>query len=188
LSEDFAPDGNQYDLILANAGRLRDDAQFLLDNSRFASAYALAVLSVEEIGRVVLSVWGIGDQLSHLHKQAAVCSVLVALYAMKQFPDVFTGKVAQIPDDMIETITQAFNDSDEGKLLHLIINHTFNKSKQRAMYQDEWPTPVWGHFGELNVQSIFEIGDTAMSACPHEDVVRLGRIIFTGKKSELRIK
>jgi AbiV family abortive infection protein len=42
-------------MILSNAGRLRDGAQFLLDNSRFASAYALAVLSVEEIGRLSLA-------------------------------------------------------------------------------------------------------------------------------------
>jgi AbiV family abortive infection protein len=42
--------------IVANAARLLGDAKLLSDNGRFASAFALAVLGLEELGKVVLAV------------------------------------------------------------------------------------------------------------------------------------
>jgi AbiV family abortive infection protein len=44
-------------LIIANAARLLADAKLLVDHARFASAFALAVLGVEEIGKVALEIW-----------------------------------------------------------------------------------------------------------------------------------
>ena len=44
----------QLSLILGNATRLLDDARLLADNRRYASAFALALLGVEEIGKVLL--------------------------------------------------------------------------------------------------------------------------------------
>jgi AbiV family abortive infection protein len=45
-------------LIMTNAARLLGDAKLLADHNRFASAFALAVLGVEEIGKVILDIWG----------------------------------------------------------------------------------------------------------------------------------
>ena len=39
-------------LIIANSARLLGDAKLLADHGRFASAFALAVLGIEEIGKV----------------------------------------------------------------------------------------------------------------------------------------
>ena len=43
--------------IVDNAKRLLGDAELLDDNGRYASAFALAVLSLEEIGKVILGRW-----------------------------------------------------------------------------------------------------------------------------------
>ena len=43
--------------MVANAARLIGDAKFLSDNLRFASAFALAFLGLEEIGKVILDIW-----------------------------------------------------------------------------------------------------------------------------------
>jgi hypothetical protein len=40
------------------------DAKLLADHKRFASAFALAVLGIEEIGKVVLDLWGRAGPLS----------------------------------------------------------------------------------------------------------------------------
>jgi AbiV family abortive infection protein len=44
--------------IVSNAARLLRDAKLLVDNERYASAFALSVLALEEIGKVVLELWG----------------------------------------------------------------------------------------------------------------------------------
>src|SRR5258705_10391873 len=70
-------------LIMQNAARLLADAKLLADHARFASAFALAVLGVEEIGKVILNVWASAEQFSkpvirrtpHVRKQAAVGSL-----------------------------------------------------------------------------------------------------------------
>ena len=45
-------------LIIANSARLLGDAKLQAEHARFASAFALAVLGVEEIGKVILEIWG----------------------------------------------------------------------------------------------------------------------------------
>jgi len=76
--------------VIANAARLLKDAKLLVDHTRFASAFALAVLGIEEIGKVILDIWGHATLLSkpalrrsaHIRKQAAV-SPLLASYAVR---------------------------------------------------------------------------------------------------------
>jgi AbiV family abortive infection protein len=40
--------------IMLNAQRLHSDAKLLLDNGRYASAVALAVIAIEEVGKLLL--------------------------------------------------------------------------------------------------------------------------------------
>jgi len=47
----------QLELIQLNARRLFKDAELLMDHRRYASAFALAVLSLEEIGKALLKHW-----------------------------------------------------------------------------------------------------------------------------------
>ncbi len=71
------------DPVITNARRLLEDARLLLEHGRFASSLGLAVLSFEETGKFVLSLWSAEDPellrqkgfTYHRLKQAA-CSAL----------------------------------------------------------------------------------------------------------------
>jgi AbiV family abortive infection protein len=77
--------------IFKSAERLFLDAKLLLENDRCASAYSLAVLALEEIGKLLLDIWDASSKSpkkkapSNLHrsKQSAVASLLLADYLVK---------------------------------------------------------------------------------------------------------
>src|ERR1700674_1449807 len=50
--------------ILKNAERLFADAQLLLDHNRCATAFVLAVLCLEEIGKIILDTWDVSSILA----------------------------------------------------------------------------------------------------------------------------
>jgi AbiV family abortive infection protein len=77
--------------ILANAFRLMCDASLLIDNHSYSSAVALAVLSLEEIGKYLLGVWTAEDEKFkydkrrfHQMKQAAIGALFIAEGARKE--------------------------------------------------------------------------------------------------------
>jgi len=88
------------------------DATFLVDHTRFASAFALAVLGVEEIGKVILDIWGSAAPLSkpvvrrtaHIRKQAAVSSLLLGSFAVKEFGTA----VDDANEELVERVAEAF--------------------------------------------------------------------------------
>jgi hypothetical protein len=53
------PKGDDLSRIKRNAKRLLRDAKLLSDNERHASAFALAVLGLEEIGKSILRQWNL---------------------------------------------------------------------------------------------------------------------------------
>jgi AbiV family abortive infection protein len=71
------PKGDDLSRMRRNAKRLLRDAVLLSDNKRYASAFALAVLGLEEIGKVILRRWNLSNS-GHLNKQLAVSSLLMA--------------------------------------------------------------------------------------------------------------
>lgn len=97
--------------VIANAARLLQDAKLLVDHTRFASAFALAVLAVEEIGKVILDIWGrtaplakpVVRRSAHIRKQAAVSSLLLASFAIREFGNVV--------DDANEELVQRVDDA-----------------------------------------------------------------------------
>jgi AbiV len=80
------PKGDDLSRIRRNAKRLLRDAVLLTDNKRHASAFALAVLGLEEIGKVILKRWGLSNNSGHLNKQLAVSSLLMADALIRSFP------------------------------------------------------------------------------------------------------
>jgi AbiV family abortive infection protein len=81
----------QSDPVLANAFRLMHDASLLIDMHRYSSALALAVLSLEEIGKYLLAVWSAEDakftynkHRLHQIKQAAIGALFMAEGARKE--------------------------------------------------------------------------------------------------------
>jgi AbiV family abortive infection protein len=191
MSTPVEGDANEQTLIIENAARLLDDARFLAEKSSFASAYALAVIGVEEIGKAILSAWETvepllkpkGLQTFHLRKQAAVGSVLLALYAVKEFGDVMDGKVP-LTDSIIASTTKAFNESEEGQFFHHIESGTFEKRKHLAIYRDQWLTPGWlnaDQFDQSHVDSILEIARLASVAIADARTMHIGRAIYQSK-------
>jgi AbiV family abortive infection protein len=174
-------------LIMTNAARLLGDAKLLADHNRFASAFALAVLGVEEIGKVILVIWGTGKSLSkpkirkssHLRKQSAVGSVLLASFAVKEFSGIIKAPV--VTDELVEGVARAFHDSLEGRFLGHIATGAVEKTKHLAMYRDEWLTSASLHtdqFVKSDVTGILEFARSAVAALNDARIMRTGRAIY----------
>jgi AbiV family abortive infection protein len=182
-----------HEQIIENAARLLADAKFLAENSRYASAFALAVLGVEEIGKAILKAWSVVEPLPktkgrrslHIEKQTAVGALLVASFAIKNFSDLF---VAEVPmaETFLEDLTKAFNESDEGQLLYHIENRALEKRKHLAMYRDEWLTLGSSNsdqFNDVHVNSILEIATGAANAIADAHIMHVGEIIYRSKST-----
>ena len=94
-------------LVLANATRLLNDARILVAHRSFASAFALAVLAVEEIGKALIEHWSedapLGKAKSaslHIQKQMAVSSLLVGRLAVRTFPE---GSIVDLQGNRLKT-------------------------------------------------------------------------------------
>jgi AbiV family abortive infection protein len=89
------PTPSRQNLVMGNATRLLNDARLLVDHRRFASAFALAVLAVEEIGKALIDGWNadaplakpMGFQSLHIQKQSAVAALLLGMLAVRMFPE-----------------------------------------------------------------------------------------------------
>jgi len=177
------PDADKHALILRNALRLLNDAGLLLDNKRFASAFALAVLGVEEIGKALLVSWesdrplakSKDRQSAHIRKQMAVAALLVGALTVQTFP----GGTLDFESLDFEAATRAFNESSEGELFVLIQSRQLDWRKQNALYQDEeWATSVEDTFAEEHVASVFEIAEDALEAFREDRTKEVARAIF----------
>lgn len=77
--------------MLSNAWRLATDAHILINNKRYASALALAMISFEEIGKFLLTQWSEDptfkyDKLKmHISKQAAVAALFTTQEVRKKY-------------------------------------------------------------------------------------------------------
>ena len=122
--------------VIANAARLLQDAKLLVDHTRFASAFALAVLGIEEIGKVILDIWGSAAPLSkpvvrrsaHIRKQAAVSSLLLASFAVKEFGIV----VDDANEELIQRVAEAFRLSQEEQLMSQVQVGALDKTNSLA--------------------------------------------------------
>jgi AbiV family abortive infection protein len=165
-------------LTLSNATRLLVHARFHLDNNRFAGAFALAVLGVEEIGKALLDGWNADAPLAkpkasfHIQKQTAVASLLVGTLAIRTYPE---GSIVDLAGDKLKSLTQMFNESDEGRLFMLIQRQELDRRKQAALYQDDWLTSVADDFAAEHVNSIFKIASEARDAIADQFIRRVGR-------------
>jgi len=157
----------QLELILGNARRLFADAELLFDHQRYASAFALAVLGLEEIGKALLKYWNAQRPLpnkanasAHIRKQAAVSSLLLGALVVRRFPN---GVDLDTVD--FSAVTREFNDSEEGRVFMAIQNRDLDRRKQNALYQDDdLLTAVEDDFAEKHVGAIFNIALEAQKA------------------------
>jgi len=173
--------------IVANAARLIGDAKFLSDNLRFASAFALAVLGLEEIGKVILDIWSVSTPLKknkkwqsfHIQKQAAVASLLLAKIAIDEVGD--SNIDCQIPNELVERVAKALYESEEGRFRELVSIGALDKTKQCAMYYDEFFSSVDLHHNQFNksdVIKLFDKAQSAIAAVADIKTMRVGRAIY----------
>jgi AbiV family abortive infection protein len=174
-------------LVIDNAARLLRDAKLLADHKRFASAFALAVLGIEEIGKVVLDLWGRAGPLSkpvvrrtvHIRKQAAVGSVLLASFAVEKF-GAMDAEVT-ITDELVNRVSIAFTDSREGQFLDHVQTGVLEETKQIGIYRDDWLTAASlnaDQFDEADVTSMFETARRAIAVLDDPCIMRTGRAIY----------
>lgn len=184
MSENFSP---LHHAMLANGQRLARDAAFLADDGRFASAFFLAVLAVEEVGKAVLDHWNSTEALPkakgwtmHLQKQAAVSCLLIAAYAIKEHSNAFTIRT-KVTGGLVAQLVKAFDESAEGRLFAHIKNSHFDKTKQMAVYLDNWEPgspPHVDRFDDTDVQSILSLFDRALEEFHTPAIMWLGRVFY----------
>ncbi|SIO49938.1 abortive infection protein, AbiV family [Bradyrhizobium erythrophlei] len=176
---------SEHALIITNANRLLWDAKLLADHTRFASAFALAVLGLEEIGKVILDIWGSDQPLSkpvirrtaHVRKQAAIGSLLLASFAVKKFGHL---DAEPVNDDPIARISAAFRSSDEAQFLAHIQSGELQNTKHGSLYRDDWliaSLPA-DQFDESHVTSIFDIANSVLVAIGDERIMHAGRALY----------
>lgn len=176
-------DPNERTAVIANAARLLQDAKLLFDHTRFASAFALAVLGVEEIGKVILDIWGSAAPLSkpvarrsaHVRKQAAVSSLLLASVAVREF----SAEVDN--EELVHRVAEAFRLSHEGQFMSNVHVGALDKAKQIGLYRDDWLTDASLHadqFTEADVDAIFTIARRAIEAVEDTLIMNTGRAIY----------
>jgi AbiV family abortive infection protein len=169
-------------LILGNATRLLNDARLLVENGRFASAFALAVLGIEEIGKALIDGWATDAPLAkskfaslHIQKQSAVASLLVGAFAIRA---IHGGSIADLEGERLTALTRKFNESDAGRLFWLIREQELDKRKQNALYQDDFLSNVADDFAEEHVDAIFQIASDATDVITDRHIRVAGRAFY----------
>ncbi len=178
--------------IVSNAARLLRDAKLLADNERFASAFALAVLALEEVGKVVLTLWDYSNNTrksnnrlsSHLRKQSAVSSLLLAKYITSELDDVIAAE--PMTDELIERVARAMFESEAGKFDRLVSLGAVDKTKQIGFYHDDWLEAAALHadqFEASDVTQVFEKCRTAIAALGDSKTMCVGKAIYATRNS-----
>src|SRR4051812_7119705 len=136
--------------VIGSARRLHSDAHLLAEHGRFTSGFALALLSIEELGKILIELWGqdewwetpmpteLKTRLSfHVRKQMAFAALL------------FAGEVI---DSTRNTASESFDAEqfkalyrdvfDRGDASNLLIEAMFgvlNRRRESAFYMDNEP-------------------------------------------------
>jgi AbiV family abortive infection protein len=178
--------------IVSNAARLLKDAKLLADNERFASAFALAVLALEEIGKVVLTFWDASTKTpksknrlsSHLKKQSAVSSLLLAKYTTSELND--TIHAEPMTNELIERVARAMSESEAGRFDWLVSLGAVDKTKQIGFYHDDWLEAAGLHadqFEASDVTQVFEKCRAAIAALGDSKTMHVGKAIYATRNS-----
>jgi AbiV family abortive infection protein len=177
--------------IIANAARLLKDAKLLVDHERYASAFALSVLALEEVGKVVLDLWGNPEAphklnklnkrpSAHVKKQAAVSSLLLAESVTKELGEVIIS--GAVDDELVERVARFMHESDSGRFHWLVDIGAVDKTKQLALYRDDDLYAATGlsadGFDGADLEKLFSQCRLAVAAVSDQRVMRVGKAIY----------
>jgi AbiV family abortive infection protein len=204
MSASPCSDKDKHKSIVANAERLLADAKLLNENGRYASAFALAILALEEIGKVTLRLWAVpepkGRRYDHLSKQMAVAALLLGEFSFEHLtPDIERVVIEYVtkPEtrteqsatktraDIAERLAKAISESEHGHFVKHVDQTVIDTMKQLALYQDDkWDELDINreHFTDKDVEPMFEKCREAISAVSNKTLMhasmRAGKAIF----------
>lgn len=171
------------DGILKNVARLRDDADYLNDDGRPASAFVLMVIALEEIGKIVHERWkGLGLKVTpqrrtaHIQKQMAVACVLMTA-------DSFQGIMAAVKDadQGVEKMVREFMESNGHLFVESVMFQRLDKAKQLGLYWDE-DNATAGRSSEdithVDVAYIRGLIDGVIDALPRDPHMMIAQVFY----------
>lgn len=183
------PPQDERDAIVSNAARLLRDAKLLVDNERYASAFALSVLALEEIGKVVLGLWDVSQtgkpHSSHQRKQAAVSALLLARHTTKELGNLITSEPV-VTEELVERVARAMRDSEAGRFDWVVSIGAVDRTKQLAFYRDDWLDAAGLHadqFKSADVTHLFEKCRAAIEALSDLRTMHVGKAIWHQRAS-----
>ncbi len=131
--------------------RLADDAALLRDADRQASAFVLAVIHLEEIGKLIICMWRhirlelpVREQRDHVSKQSAVFSLILAADLKDKIISQLNGQT--IDDAGIAQMAEQVASANAG--IHLVAaqQQLMQQSKHAGLYVDAFSTFIWQLF------------------------------------------
>lgn len=171
--------------ILENARRLVADVLLLVEHGRHATAFAVAVIALEEVGKIVLRRWRTMDtpltakrRSLHLSKQCAVASLLVAARLSPQLHDGDRSRAAL--GRLVAGSAAAFLVSVEGDWRLSAETGLIDRRKQAAFYRDEEAADAARWNGFVAEDSLLLVGHcrAALDAADDFLVMELARSVF----------
>jgi AbiV family abortive infection protein len=134
-------DSSDYRRVAANAARLLLDAELLAENSRCASAFALAVLAMEEVGKLVLTRWSKSAPLAngrrltfHIRKQTAVAHLLAAPMIIDEIRK--NNFKTSDGEAAVEKLAKTIYESGEGRWMRHADLGVLERIKHLSLYSD----------------------------------------------------
>lgn len=189
-------DDEQFGSVIENSHRLLNESELLLEHGRCASAFALAVLGLEEVGKAILLSWLKGDDTSklsqsltfHIRKQSAVAHLLSARLAVEHIieeivipniPELMNGTFAK--DNYVEGLAKKMWESDEGRWSRHTEIGVFDILKQISIYDDGSRYKLEVRSTEVGAGSVIELVENARRAVrllDHELSMKVAKATF----------
>jgi AbiV family abortive infection protein len=173
-------------MVISNAKRLVRDAVFLKDHERHASAYALAILGLEEIGKVILKRWGEPEKERrwHVNKQMAVAALVLMDDVMRR-----VQQEIQLTPNVFERVARAAMESEVGHFSATVSSKLLDGWKQFALYSDGEFSDAGLHADQIigaDVELIFKASSFALNAIDDDETMRLAKDHFRAKKEQAK--
>ena len=170
--------------VVFNALRLLRDAVLLKGHERHASAYALAILALEEIGKVVLHLWRAPERNEHgsfhVRKQRAAASLLLGQFMVKELGQEAVD-APEITPELVGRAVKAAFESEHAQFARMVDLTAVDKTKQAAFYHDDWRERSGLHadqFSGSDVDFLLEKCCSAVRAVGDARMMSYGKTIF----------
>jgi len=177
--------------LVSNFVRLLKDAELLRNHQRYASAYALAVIGLEEIAKIVLARWEDAPyklvnlerrRTQHLTKQAAIACLLVAEHIAPSYQAIVENDKTQ----MRKWISEPGYEADD-IMLWKVHNEEMQHAKHLALYHDsiEGRGNEGREFTHQDVDALFVYARRAVLLTGDPIALRIAYCLFQVSKDEL---